>query len=99
MKIGTLGLSVIGLSLICSSRADDLPRMGYIAGTPVKDLVAKGYRWTTVNGPYASFGWSKMITPMVLRALCVLLVNYQKDSPTISSLFFQSAAALLESSA
>jgi hypothetical protein len=31
----------------------DFPRLGYSAGTNVKDLVAKGYRWVTVNGPYA----------------------------------------------
>ena len=33
--------------------ANDLPSVGYSPGIPVKDLVAKGYRWVTVNGPYA----------------------------------------------
>ena len=51
--IGILAVSVIGLSLITSALADDLPRMGYSEGTPVKDLVANGYRWVTVDGPYA----------------------------------------------
>jgi hypothetical protein len=53
MKIRMSAVSLIGLSFICAALADDLPRMGYSAGTPVKDLVAKGYRWVTVNGPYA----------------------------------------------
>jgi hypothetical protein len=53
MKIGMLALSVIGLSLIGTALADDLPRIGYLPGIPVKDLVEKGYRWVTVNGPYA----------------------------------------------
>jgi hypothetical protein len=48
-----LAVYVIGLSLICTALADDLPRMGYLSGTPVKHLVEKGYRWVTVNGPYA----------------------------------------------
>jgi hypothetical protein len=33
--------------------ANDLPSLGYAPGIPVKDLVAKGYRWVAVNGPYA----------------------------------------------
>jgi hypothetical protein len=53
MKIGMLVLSMIGLSLISTTRADDLPQMGYQPDISVKDLVAKGYRWVTVNGPYA----------------------------------------------
>ncbi|HXM04241.1 MAG TPA: hypothetical protein VN939_16645 [Chthoniobacterales bacterium] len=53
MKIGMLVVSVIGLSLLSSARGDDLPRMGYAPGTSVEDLVARGYRWATVNGPYA----------------------------------------------
>jgi hypothetical protein len=53
MKIGMLVLSTIGLSLIFTARADDLPQMGYKPGITVNDLVAKGYRWVTVNGPYA----------------------------------------------
>jgi hypothetical protein len=53
MKIGMLVLSIIGLSLISITRADPLPQMGYEPGITVKDLVAKGYRWVTVNGPYA----------------------------------------------
>jgi hypothetical protein len=53
MQIGMLVVSVIGLSLTCITSADDLPRLGYAPGIPVKDLVAKGYRWVAVNGPYA----------------------------------------------
>ena len=53
MKIGMLVVSVIGLSLISTAWADDLPTMGYSESTPVKDLAAKGYRWVTVDGPYA----------------------------------------------
>jgi hypothetical protein len=53
MKIGMLVVSVIGLSLTCITWADDLPRLGHAPGIPVKDLVAKGYRWVAVNGPYA----------------------------------------------
>jgi hypothetical protein len=53
MIIGLLVVSVIGLSLTCSTWANDLPALGYSPGTPVTDLVAKGYRWVTVNGPYA----------------------------------------------
>src|ERR1700751_6471304 len=51
--IGILAVWVIGLSLIGTALADDLPPLGYAEQTPVKDLVAKGYRWVTVNGPYA----------------------------------------------
>ena len=29
------------------------PKMRYTYGGSVKDLVAKGYRWVTVDGPYA----------------------------------------------
>jgi hypothetical protein len=53
MKIGLLVVSVIGLSVTSSTWADDLPSLGYSPGIPVKDLVAKGYRWVTVDGPYA----------------------------------------------
>ena len=53
MKIQMLVISVIGLSLTCTTWANDLPSLGYSPGIPVKDLVAKGYRWVTVNGPYA----------------------------------------------
>ena len=53
MIIGLLVVSVIGLSLTCTTWANDLPSLGYSPGIPVKDLVAKGYRWVTVNGPYA----------------------------------------------
>jgi hypothetical protein len=53
MKIGMLVVSVIGLSLTCITWAGDLPRLGYAPGIPVKDLVANGYRWVAVNGPYA----------------------------------------------
>jgi hypothetical protein len=42
MKIAMLLASVIGLGLATSARADQY-----------QDLAAKGYRWVTVNGPYA----------------------------------------------
>jgi hypothetical protein len=45
MKIGTLVLSIVGLSLISIARASQLPQMGYEPRATVKDLVAKGYRW------------------------------------------------------
>jgi hypothetical protein len=48
-----LAVGVIGLSLIGTALADDLPQIGYMERTPVEDLVAKGYRWVTVDGPYA----------------------------------------------
>jgi len=53
MKIWMLVVTAIGLTLTCSTRADDLPRTRYSSGTPVKDLAEKEYRWVTVNGPYA----------------------------------------------
>ena len=53
MKIGLLVVSVIGLSVTCTTWANDLPSLGYSPGIPVKDLVAMGYRWVTVDGPYA----------------------------------------------
>ena len=42
MKIGMLVVSVIGLGLSSTAWADQY-----------EDLAAKGYRWVTVNGPYA----------------------------------------------
>lgn len=53
MKIRLLAVSLIGLSLLGNALADDLPSIGYSERTPVKDLAAKGYRWVTVDGPYA----------------------------------------------
>jgi hypothetical protein len=53
MKIRMLVIYVVGLSLIGITWADGLPKMGYSSGRSVKDLVAKGYRWVTVDGPYA----------------------------------------------
>jgi hypothetical protein len=53
MKIQMLVISVIGLSLTCTTWASDLPSLGYSPRISVEDLVAKGYRWVTVNGPYA----------------------------------------------
>jgi quercetin dioxygenase-like cupin family protein len=53
MKLGMSVFAVIGLSLTCTALADDLLRLGYSVETNVKELVAKGYRWVTVNGPYA----------------------------------------------
>jgi hypothetical protein len=49
-----LAVWVIGLSLIGTALADDLPQIGYSEKIPVEDLVAKGYRWVTVDGPYAA---------------------------------------------
>jgi hypothetical protein len=51
--IGILAVFVIGLSLIGTALADDLPSIGYSEKTPAEDLAAKGYRWVTVDGPYA----------------------------------------------
>jgi hypothetical protein len=48
-----LAVSLIDLMFICTALADDLPRIGYSVRTPLKDLVAKRYRWVTVDGPYA----------------------------------------------
>jgi hypothetical protein len=53
MKIQMLVICVIGLSLTCTTWASDLPSLGYSRRISVEDLVAKGYRWVTVNGPYA----------------------------------------------
>jgi hypothetical protein len=53
MKMGVLVVLAIGLSLTCATWADDLAQFGYSHRTPVEDLVAKGYRWVVVNGPYA----------------------------------------------
>jgi len=53
MKIRMLVIYVVGLSSIGITWADGLPKMGYSPGRSVKDLVAKGYRWVTVDGPYA----------------------------------------------
>ena len=53
MKIGLLVVSVIGLSVTCTTWANDLPSLGYSPGISLKDLVTNGYRWVTVNGPYA----------------------------------------------
>jgi hypothetical protein len=53
VKIRMLAVGLVGLSLIGPALADDLPQIGYSANTPVKDLVEKGYRWVTVDGPYA----------------------------------------------
>jgi hypothetical protein len=53
MRNGLLVVSIIGLSVTCTTWANDLPSLGYSPGIAVKDLVAKGYRWVAVNGPYA----------------------------------------------
>jgi hypothetical protein len=53
MKIGLLVVSAIGLSVTCTTWANDFPSLGYSIGIPVKDFAAKGYRWVTVDGPYA----------------------------------------------
>jgi hypothetical protein len=51
MKIRLLVISLIGLT--CTTWASGWPSLGYSPEIPVEDLVAKGYRWVTVNGPYA----------------------------------------------
>jgi hypothetical protein len=53
MTIGIVVISVIGLSLTCTTWANDLPSLRYSPRISVEDLVANGYRWVTVNGPYA----------------------------------------------
>jgi hypothetical protein len=53
MKIGVLAVATIGASVTCAAWANDLPSSGYSPGVPVKDLIAMGYRWVTVDGPYA----------------------------------------------
>ena len=53
MKITVLVIYLVGLSWVDITRADGLPKMGYTSGRSAKDLVAKGYRWITVDGPYA----------------------------------------------
>jgi hypothetical protein len=53
MKITMLVIYLVGLSLINITRADGLPKIGYASGRSGKDLVAKGYRWVTVDGPCA----------------------------------------------
>jgi hypothetical protein len=53
LAIGMSVISLIVLSFTCTAWADDPRRPRYSAGTNVKDLVAKGYRWVTVDGPYA----------------------------------------------
>jgi hypothetical protein len=42
MKLRTLIFAIIGFSLTCTAGAEDF-----------RSLVAQGYRWVTVNGPYA----------------------------------------------
>jgi hypothetical protein len=42
MKFSMLIFSIISFGLTCAANADDF-----------QDLAAKGYRWVTVNGPYA----------------------------------------------
>ena len=70
MKIGLLVVSVIGLSVSCTTWANDLPSLGYSPGIPVKDLVAKGYRWVsviimdhTLVSPNRTSGKSRATTP------------------------------------
>jgi hypothetical protein len=42
MKLATLSLIAAGIALIANARSDDY-----------STLAAQGYRWVTVNGPYA----------------------------------------------
>jgi hypothetical protein len=51
--IAIVAVWILGLSLIGTAFADDLPHIGYSEKVSVKDLAAKGYRWVTVDGPYA----------------------------------------------
>ena len=67
MKIQMLVISVIGLSLTCTAWADDLPQIGYSVRTPVKDLVAKGYRWNPVDILLLSAGSRPIETVSVNR--------------------------------
>jgi hypothetical protein len=53
MQIKMLVVSLVSLGIIGSALADDLPKIGYLKKIPIKELAAKGYRWVTVNGPYA----------------------------------------------
>ena len=53
MKIGLILVCAIGLSVTCTTWASDLPRTGYSPGIRLKDLVAEGYRWVTVDAQYA----------------------------------------------
>jgi hypothetical protein len=53
MRMGLLAVSVIGLSVTCTTWANDLASLGYSPEIPLKDIVAEGYRWVTVDGPYA----------------------------------------------
>lgn len=53
MKTHWLVISVIALGMASTTWADDLPAMGHPSAIPIKELIAKGYRWVTVNGPYA----------------------------------------------
>ena len=53
MKIGVLAVSVIGLGLIGTALADDLPGIAYSDRTPGKEWVSEGYRWVPVDGPHA----------------------------------------------
>jgi hypothetical protein len=52
MKIRLFGILLVGLTLVWTAWAGDLPRMGYEPKVSVKELAAKGYRWVTANGPY-----------------------------------------------
>src|ERR1700747_720831 len=53
MKIRMLVSYLVGLSLLGITWADGLRETGYTSGGSLNDLVAKGYRWVTVDGPYA----------------------------------------------
>jgi hypothetical protein len=53
MQIKMLVVSLVSLGIIGSALADDLPKIGYLKKIPIKELAANGYRWVTVNGPYA----------------------------------------------
>jgi hypothetical protein len=54
MKIGLLVVSVIGLSVTCTTWADDLPSLGCSHEIPVKDLVAKFLSARPIHDTYGS---------------------------------------------
>jgi hypothetical protein len=49
MEIRLFGIVLVGLTLVRTAWADDLPRMGYEPKVSVKELAAKGYRWVTAG--------------------------------------------------
>jgi hypothetical protein len=50
IKMQLLAVLVIGSLLTSRTWGDDLPKMGYMRAIPGTELVAKGYRWVTLDG-------------------------------------------------